>query len=121
MGPPFSRRQFLVSLSALGATLTFPALASATQVNRSWAELLRSPWYFEIDEYGTIVEPEGKQPSIRRDVYDFEVGFINSQQDLIDEIQSHEELRSHFYAAWLPIIETSLSTKSSGMKTWRSG
>ncbi len=96
MGAPFSRRQFLASLSALGATLSFPALASATQVNRSWAALLRSPWYFEVEEYGTIVEPEGKQPSIRSDVYDIELGFIKAPRDLIDEVQSHDELRSHF-------------------------
>lgn len=96
MVAPFSRRQFLASLSALGATLSFPTLASATQVNRSWAALLRSPWYFEVEEYGTIVEPEGKEPSIRSDVYDLDVGSINSPQHLIDEIQSYDELRSHF-------------------------
>jgi hypothetical protein len=96
MSAPLSRRNFLASLSALGATLSFPALASASQVNRSWAALLRSPWYFDVEEYGTIVEPEGKEPSIRRDVYDVEVGFIKSPEHLIDEIESHDELRSHF-------------------------
>jgi hypothetical protein len=96
MGAPLSRRQFLAGLAALGASLPFPGLTSATEINRSWTALVRSPWEFEVDEYGTIVEPDVKAPSIRNDVYDLDLNFIQSPETLIDEVQSHQELRGHF-------------------------
>ena len=89
--PKMSRRQFLGSLLALGASVALPVpLAKATdaQIDAAWAQLARQePWYFEVGESGTIVAP-GPGPSIRRDVFKLWTGGIDSPEALIEEVDA---------------------------------
>ena len=58
------RRQFLLALGALGATVVLPSPASDAQVNDAWVQLVKEPWYFEVDEYGTIGEADDTGPEV---------------------------------------------------------
>jgi hypothetical protein len=49
-----SRRSFLQSLIALGANYALSSNATPQEVTKSWKEALAQPWYFSVDEYGTI-------------------------------------------------------------------
>lgn len=94
--PVINRRQFLVSLAALGAAIVLPADAASAQVNKAWEQMLRNPWFFEVNDSGTIVEPDGQEPRIRSDVYEsISLAYLNTPDDLIAEIDQYVELRGH--------------------------
>ena len=72
-----NRRQFLAGLIAIGATVALPvALADATpaQVNTGWKQLLKSPWYFDVNESDTITDLSRTEPAIRSDVFFVDTG-----------------------------------------------
>jgi hypothetical protein len=97
MTAEINRRGFLASLIALGAAVALPAKATDAQIDAAWATLLNDPWWFVVNDSMTIVEPDGQEPKIRSDVYDISTWSIKTPDDLIDEIDQYDELRSHFF------------------------
>jgi len=63
--------------------------------NQAWEQALRDLWFFEVSDARTIIEPEGQEPKIRRDVYD-SIWCGDSPDGLICEVDQYDELRSHF-------------------------
>jgi hypothetical protein len=106
------RRQFLLALSALGATVVLPSSASDAQVNDAWVQLVKEPWYFEVNEYGTIGEADDTGPAVNSDVYeDIDVKGLLTPKDIIAEVDQYDELRERFQercAEELEEIETRL-------------
>ena len=90
------RRQFLFGLIGLGAAIVLPQDATPSQVDQAWNKLLADPWYFEVNESGTIVEPGDQGPETRSDVYDISSAMLKTPEDLIDEVDQYDELRGHF-------------------------
>lgn len=56
------RRAFLQALIAAGASFTLPAKATKAQVDQVWAEAQTNPWFFEVNDHGTLVEEGVKEP-----------------------------------------------------------
>ena len=94
-----SRRQFLAGLLSVGATLALPlplAQASAAQVNTAWKQMLKEPWYFEVNDCNTIVEADAENPKIRSDVFDVDIGAHCTAQSLVNDVESCYPLTWHF-------------------------
>lgn len=94
-----NRRQFLQALASLGASFTIPAVlqtASAAQVDLAWAEALANPWFFEVGEFGAIVEPGVPEPTIRSDVFDVWDRERREPEHLIGEVEVIAPLVSAF-------------------------
>ena len=94
-----NRRNFLAGLIAVGATITLPvALADATpaQVNTAWKQLLKSPWYFDVTEFDTIVDGSVSEPSIRSEVFDVGTSDRCTVNSLISDIEDCYPLTSYF-------------------------
>ena len=94
-----NRRQFLQALASLGASFSIPAVlqtASAAQVDEAWVEALANPWFFEVSEYGTIVEPGVPEPKIRSDVFDVWDREPRDPEHLIGEVEAVVPLVSAF-------------------------
>ncbi|MEY3253374.1 MAG: hypothetical protein RL227_2347 [Pseudomonadota bacterium] len=91
-----NRRGFLQSLIALGAAIALPEKATRAQVDAVWEQVLKDPWFFEVNDAGTIVEPDGQEPRVNSDVYDIWVAHLKTPEDLIDEVDRYAELRGHF-------------------------
>ena len=92
-----NRRHFLANLAALGAAIVLPEQATSTEVDEAWEQVLLEPWFFEVDDARTILEPDGQEPKICSDVYDcISLSHIETSDDLIDEVEQYQELRSHF-------------------------
>lgn len=73
-----------------------PAQATPAKIDQAWHKLQQDPWYFTVSAYGTIDEPGQDEPKIRADVYDIDVPWIASVDDLIMEVDQYDELRGHF-------------------------
>lgn len=99
-----SRRQFLAGLLSVGATIALPvalAQASPAQVNTAWKQLLKDPWYFDVNECDTIVDSSIEEPKIRSDVFDLSVGESRAPESLVSEIEGCYPLTRHFQKlAW---------------------
>ena len=94
-----NRRQFLQALASLGASISIPVVlqsASAAQVDEAWAKALEDPWYFEVNDYGTIVDPGVAMPRIRADVFDVWDRPPRDPEHLIGEVESIGPLVSAF-------------------------
>jgi hypothetical protein len=94
-----NRRHFLASLIAVGATVVLPvALADATpvQVKTAWKQLLKTPWYFDVTESGTIVDGSVSEPTIRSEVFDVGTSDRCTVDSLISDIEDCYPLTSHF-------------------------
>ena len=68
-----NRRELLVALVGLGATIAFTSrLSQATdlQIDGVWDAMTKDPWYFEVNDHGTIVESGNDEPEVNSDVYD---------------------------------------------------
>ena len=100
MNSNLNRRELLLALTGLGATIAFSgSLSRATdlQVEGVWDAMAKDPWYFEVNNYGTIVESGNDEPKINSDVYEsISVAYLMTPQDVIDEVNDYEELRSNF-------------------------
>ena len=88
-----SRREFLKSLAAFGAAIVVPPIdASEVEINQVWEKLFNEPITFEVDEYNTISMPWVKSPEINADIYyDLNVG-VETNQELLSEIQNYSQL-----------------------------
>lgn len=91
-----NRRAFLQALIGMGAAVVLPARATARQVDPVWKSLLASLWHFEVDDHGTILESDAVTPRINADVYDIWVEGLDTPQDLVREVECHDELRRRF-------------------------
>ena len=94
-----TRRQFLAGLLSVGATIALPvplAQATTTQVNSAWEQLLKEPWYFEINDHGTIVVADEEEPQIRSDVFDVDLGGNCTPDSLVQEVEGCTPLVTHF-------------------------
>jgi TAT (twin-arginine translocation) pathway signal sequence len=95
-----NRRWFLGALTAVGAATALPGsvrAASAAQIDEAWDQMLMAPWFFEVAEYGTIVEVGVPEPKINADLYDtISLDFLTTPDRLIREISSYAGIREHF-------------------------
>lgn len=94
-----TRRQFLAGLLSVGATIAVAGpLSQATpaQVNSAWKELLKDPWNFEVNEYGTIVEEDAEEPKIRGQVFSIFTGPMNTPERLIQSVECCWPLTTRF-------------------------
>lgn len=92
-----NRRGFLLSLIALGATYTLAEDAPPEQVDKVWTQALQSPWYFAVNEWGTITDPDFEEAKTWADVFEsIWVEGIRSWRDVIDEVECCQPLTSHF-------------------------
>lgn len=94
-----TRRSFLAGLLSVGAALALQgplSEATAAQVDEAWKKLLKDPWYFDVNQFGTIVEGDAQEPKIRSDVFDAYVGDRCTPDSLIAEVQGCVPLTSHF-------------------------
>ena len=100
MSSKLNRRELLLSLIGLGATIAFTSplsQANDLQIDGVWDALTKDPWYFEVNDHGTIVESANDEPEINSDVYQsISVAYLKTPQDVVDEVNDCEELRSHF-------------------------
>lgn len=100
MSLKLNRRELLLSLVCLGATIAFTSplsQANDLQINGVWDALTKDPWYFEVKDYGTIVVSGNDEPEVNSDVYEsISVAYLKTPQDVVDEVNSYRELRSHF-------------------------
>lgn len=92
------RRSFLKALIGLGAAVALPLKPTEQQVDEAWRQLVRRPFVFQVDEAGTIAEPDGPEPELNRDIYRIDTTRIRTPRELIDMVRSHAELESHFGA-----------------------
>jgi len=112
-----NRRNFLASLIAIGATVALPvALADATpaQVNTAWKQLLKSPWYFDVTEFDTIVDGSVSEPSIRSEVFDVGTSERCTVDSLIGDIEDCYPLTSHFQQLTLNELSEAQCTLEDG-------
>ena len=95
-----NRRELLLALIGLGATIAFSSplsQANDLQIDGVWDALTKDPWYFEVNDYGTIVESGNDAPKNNSDVYrSISVAYLMTPQDVVDEVSRYEELRSNF-------------------------
>jgi hypothetical protein len=95
-----NRRQFLAGLAGLGAAVILPKNATAAQVNDVWTRLLAEPWYFDVGEYGTLVDPSVADPKTRADIWgSIRTTWMETPSDLIHEVECCEPLTERF--RWL--------------------
>ncbi len=142
--PSVNRRQFLGNLIALGASVALPVpIAQATdeQVSEVWTRLQQAPWYFEVSEFGTIVDPSFAEPQVRRDVFRVSTDWIATPQELILEVdgciplcvrfqelavQAVEDIRDRLYneelddrtLSRLERLEAVFSDEHDGWRAW---
>ena len=106
MSIEINRREFLAALAGIGAAIVLPINSSEAEVDAEWQRLLDDPWCFDVDRRGMIVEPNVSSPKVNEDVYDsISVGWIKDPESLINEIDQHDELRSHFQNLYASHIE----------------
>jgi hypothetical protein len=92
-----NRRQFLAGLAGLGAAVILPKNATAAQVTAAWTRLLADPWYFDVGEYGTLIESGVSDPTTRSDVWDdISISRLKTPQDLIYAVEDCEPLVDYF-------------------------
>ena len=90
------RRRFLLGLASLGAAVTLPAKPTSLHIDQVWEQWGDTPWFFEVSESNTIVEPDVAAPQVRRDIYDISVAGLRTPADIVREVGQYDELRSHF-------------------------
>jgi hypothetical protein len=70
--------------------------ATATQVEEAWQALVEDPWYFEVNDYRTLVESGVCEPERREDVYELVDSRPLTPDDLIREVESCPPLMREF-------------------------
>jgi len=109
-----SRRQSLAERISVGegVSLLAPiAQTTTSQVNTASKQMLEDPWYFEVDEFDTIVDPSIEEPKIRREVFEIDTSSRCTVESLISDIEGCVPLTTYFQqltADELDKIQTSL-------------
>lgn len=96
MSLKLNRRSFLQSLVALGASYVIPADATPAQIRKVWQEALAHPWHFEVNEWGTITEPDFVQNETWDDIFNICTGHLKTPDDVINEVNGCQPLINHF-------------------------
>lgn len=91
-----NRRDFLRGLAGLGATVLLPEQPTSDQIDVEWRRLNTDPWFFEVNNHGTILEDEQDEPQLRSDIYDIVVDAIRTPDALVQEVEVYDELTQHF-------------------------
>lgn len=99
-----NRRTFLQALIAAGASYILPAKASKTQVDKVWAEAQTNPWFFEVNDYGTIAD-EGQEDQIWAEIFDVDTRTIKTVEDLIFTLNTCIPLQIFFNVLALDEID----------------
>ena len=74
---------------------------------------MKKPWYFEVNEYGTIVEADDTGPEVNSDVYeDIDVKGLLTPEDIIKGDQ-HVRRRTESCTIYLAEIHRFLTTAAS--------
>lgn len=94
--PSLNRRTFLQALVAAGASWVIDADASDTDIDTAWAKAQAQPWVFEINESNTLVDADAFEPQVWGDVFDICTSDLTTAQDIVDQVDRCEPLRSHF-------------------------
>lgn len=112
MSLDINRRSFLQALIAAGASYVLPVTATEAQVDKVWGEVLANPWYFEINDYGTIVD-DGPEDNFWSDIFDIDTKSIKKVNDLIQAIETCLPLQSVFNViAWDEIDDLKYQAKT---------
>lgn len=90
------RREFLLSLMALGASYAMSSKAKPEQVVKAWQQALEDPWYFYVDSDRTIVDPSVSQPEYWGDVFSIDPAELGTLDKLIMEVDGCDPLRDYF-------------------------
>jgi hypothetical protein len=101
-----NRRAFLQSLVLAGASYVLPAKATKAQVDKIWSDAQLNPWYFEVDDYGTLVDADINEPQVWADVFDITTSGNNKIKNLISEIEGCPPLSSYLNRALEDEIES---------------
>lgn len=101
-----NRRSFLQALIAAGASYVLPAKATKAQVDKIWGEAQNNPWFFDVNEHGTLVDAGTPEPQVWADVFDITVSETNDIKSLIREIQACPPLSSYMDRALNDEIES---------------
>lgn len=99
MSLEINRRSFLQALIAAGASYALPANATKTQVDKIWTEAQANPWFFEVNDYGTLVDADISEPQVWADVFDSTFSDSTNVKDLIREIERCQPLTSYINRA----------------------
>lgn len=90
------RRTFLQALIAAGASFTLPAKATQAQIDQVWAEAQANPWFFEVNEHGTLIEEGVMEPETWGDIFDYLAGGdFKDSKATIQELQGCYPLTSY--------------------------
>ena len=82
-----NRRSFLQGLIAAGASYALPANASEIQINQVWEEAKANPWFFELNEHGTLNDENVNEAAVWKDIYGGSgTEFINIES-VINEVE----------------------------------
>jgi hypothetical protein len=65
-----NRRKFLQALIAVGASYSVPVKATNAEIDNIWTQAQESPWYFEVNDQGTLVDLDGSEPQVWSDIFD---------------------------------------------------
>jgi hypothetical protein len=117
MSAQINRRAFLQALAGLGASFYLPDQAPAAVVDAVWQQATADPWYFAVDEWGTIRVPDYLQDEVWEDVFAISPGWMKTPQDVIDAVDSCVPLARHFQdlaSAEAQVLERKLEAKSRG-------
>lgn len=96
MTTQINRRDFLLSLIALGAGYSLPSAAPAAIVDLVWERAATDPWYFVVDKYGTILVPDYPEAEVWSEVFDIDPARLHTPQDVIDAVDGCPPLASYF-------------------------
>ena len=97
MSLKINRRGFLLSLIALGASYVLPTDATPEQVEKVWQAANKAPWHFEVNEWGTIVDPDFTEARTWGEVFErVWVEGIHDWKDVIREVECCQPLMSRF-------------------------
>lgn len=64
-----NRRGFLQALIAAGASFSLPVKATKAQTDQVWAEAQANPWFFEVNDHGTLIDGDMEEPEIWADIF----------------------------------------------------
>jgi len=118
MNLQLDRRTFLEGLIAAGASFALSSKASKAEVEIVWQNAQANPWFFEVDENGTLVEGQIKEPQVWADVFDIRPDYFRDPVSIISEILDCYPLTSHLDTLFHHEIESlennlrSMSTES---------
>ena len=91
-----NRRNFLLSLIALGANYSLSDDATARAVTKAWVQALAEPWYFSVDAHGTITEPDYPQRETWGEIFSIYIAGIKTPEDVVREVDRCILLGEHF-------------------------